>query len=263
MHQRTFRIKMTGDWHAGDPGQTKRGQMAEFKTKIIDIIQRTPTVKSFRLATKNIPYKAGQYLLVTANARGEEITKPLSLSSSPTENDHIEFTKRITDSVFSRKLDSMEAGEELEIKMPYGSFTLEENVKKLVLLSGGIGITPFRSICKYVTDTKADIDVVLVYGNSEEHDIIFKDELDLMRETNSRLHVVYTLTCADAKEKGWQGCCGYIDTSMIKREISDYSTCMYHVCGPPTMVECLIKELTDGLKIPEERIKIEKFAGYK
>ena len=241
----------------------KKETMEEFKSQVTDIIDRTPGVKSFRFEKKeSMSFRAGQYFLLTIDVAGEKRTKPFSFSSSPTEG-YIEFTKRITGSDFSKALGLLGLGDLVGIKMPYGKFTLRDGDRKIALLSGGIGITPFRSICKFSSDKKLDVDIVLLYGNNTENDIIFKDDLDAMQRKNTRFRAVYTITSPEAIQRGCTcGRTGFIDECMIDEEIPDHKDRIFYVCGPPAMVDCLVNLLKNKLSIPEDKIIIEHFAGY-
>lgn len=237
--------------------------MIEFETNVLDVIQRTRNVKSFRFKAKDyVDFKPGQFFFVTIKIDGVERKKHFSFSNSPTEKEYVEFTKRITDSDFSKALDKLKAGDWAKLKLPYGSFIFEGEYKKIAFLSGGIGITPIRSICRYVTDIKLDTDIILLYGNDTETDIIFKDDFDSMGEMNENIHIIYTLTSPNVNKNRWQGKTGYIDDKMIKEEISDYKDRIFYICGPPTMVEGLTNILKNNLDIQEHKIKTENFTGY-
>lgn len=235
----------------------------EYEAQVLDVIDRAPGVKSFRLSRKSeVDFKPGQWFFVHQVVSGEEKKKPFSFSSSPTETEHIEFTKRITDSDFSKALDGIKKGDTLKVKLPYGNFTFEGEEKKIGLLSGGIGITPFRSICKNATDKKLSTSIVMLYGSKDPNNIIFKEDLDSMQEENPNLKIIHTLTCPNPEELGWEGCCGYIDKAMIEREVPDYKERVFFVCGPPDMVSCLVEALKKELGIKEECVRIEHFVGY-
>lgn len=237
--------------------------MIEFETEVSDIIKRTDNVKSFRFRTKEeVNFKPGQFFFVTIKIEGRERTKHFSFSNSPTEKGYIEFTKRITESEFSKALDRLKVGHWAKLKMPYGSFTFEGEYAKIAFLSGGIGITPIRSICKFVTDEKLPTDIVLLYGNSKEEDIIFKQDLDNIQAVNKNIHIVYTLTSPDADKDKWSGKTGYIDDKMIREGMPDYRKRVFYICGPPKMVESLINILKNKLGVQEDKIKIENFVGY-
>ncbi|MFB0527769.1 MAG: ferredoxin--NADP reductase [bacterium] len=237
--------------------------MIDFETEVLDIIERTHNVKSFRFRIeKDVDFKPGQFFFVTIKIDGVEKTKHFSFSNSPTEKGYVEFTKRITDSEFSQALERLKAGDWARLKMPYGSFTFAGEYEKIGFLSGGIGITPIRSICKFATDSMLPTDMVLLYGNDREEDIIFRQDLDDMQSVNKNLRVVNTLTSPDIDKKIWKGRTGYIDDTMIKEEIPDYRERIFYICGPPRMVESLIDILENKLSIEENRIKRENFVGY-
>ena len=237
--------------------------MPEFAAEILEIIQRTPNVKSFRFKTEDdVTFKAGQYFLLTIKVDGEDKTKPFSFSNSPTEKGYIEFTKRITDSDFSSVLNGLKVGDKARIKMPYGSFTFEDEHEKIAFLSGGIGITPVRSMCKFAYDMGMSNHIMLLYGNNCAGDIVFKDDFDLMRDKDPNFHVIYILKQFEEDLK-IQGCkIGFINDTMIKEVIPDFDERVFYICGPPEMVGCLTAILRDSLNLPDSRIRTEKFAGY-
>ena len=237
--------------------------MIQFETETIEVIKRTPDVKSFRFRTKeDASFKPGQFFFVTIKIDGEERTKHFSFSNSPTEKGYVEFTKRITESPFSKALDKLKRGDWAKLKMPLGSFTFEGEYGKIAFLSGGIGITPIRSICKFVTDNALQTDISLLYGNNKEGDIIFRDDLDLIKKHNRNFRPVYTLTSPDIHRNKWHGLTGYINETMIKEEIPDYKERVFYICGPPVMVKALTDTLRAKLGIDESKIKTENFTGY-
>ncbi len=176
----------------------------KFAAEIVGIIPRTPDVKSFRFKRPDkFDYRPGQYILVTLRVRETDVRKPFTISSSPTEQDHIEFTKKLTGHDYSNVLDSMEVGDVADIAGPYGNFTVEGQFDKIAMVSGGIGITPMISICTYCTDKGLDSDIVLLESNKEECDIHFVEHLETLQQRNPHLRVVHTLTRAS---DAWSGC---------------------------------------------------------
>jgi len=231
----------------------------KFETKVTDIIQRAYNVKSVRFSRPaSFNYKPGQFMFITIKSEQNELLKKhFTISSSPTEREHIEFTKKLTDHPFSRTLNALRVGGWAAIDGPYGDFTFEGEFEKIGLLSGGIGITPLRSICKYCLDTRSRTKIALLYGNSAEEDIVFRKELEDMQKLNSNFRVAFVI--AEASD-GWTGYVGRIDADMIKKEIPDYMETMFYTCGPPAMVEAMEK-LLEELDVPEKQIKTEEFPG--
>ncbi|TRO54986.1 FAD-dependent oxidoreductase [Candidatus Bathyarchaeota archaeon] len=231
----------------------------KIETYVKEIIQRTHNVTSFRFPRPAaLEYKAGQFFFITVKADGKELKKHFSFSSSPTEKTHIEFTKKLTDSDFSTALKALKPGDWARIDAPYGKFTLEGEHKKIGLLAGGIGITPFKSICQYCTDMHLDTKVTLLYGNRTENDIAFRKELEILQQQNQNLRVVFILSEADSN---WKGATGLITVDMIKKEIPDYKETTFYTCGPPKMVE-IMEKLVTQMGLPEVQLKREYFTGY-
>jgi len=231
----------------------------KFETTVKSFLLQTYNVKSFRFPRPaSLNYKPGQFMFITIKSGEEKLKKHFTISSSPTERDLIEFTKKITGSKFSNALDALKVGDWAEIDAPYGNFTFEGEYKKIGMLSGGIGITPLRSICKYCTDMQLETSIVLLYGNRSERDIVFRKELEEMQNQNKNLKVVFTV---DEPSEGWTGQTGRINAEMMKREVPDYMERVFYTCGPPAMVEAMENLLKD-LSVPQKQIRKEHFPGY-
>jgi len=231
----------------------------KFETTVKEIIQRTPNVNSFTFPRPtDLTYKAGQFLFITIKSGQEELSKHFSFSSSPTEKDHIEFTKKFTDSEFSKALKQLRLGDWARINAPFGSFTFEGEYPKIGMLAGGIGITPLISICRYCTDTSSKTKITLLYGCRTESDIAFKRELEEMQSQNNNLRVVFTLSEPDLN---WKGKTGFINEENVKKEIPDYKETVFYTCGPPPMVE-VMEKLVQNLGLPKTQLRKEYFSGY-
>lgn len=230
----------------------------KFETTVKEIIPRTPNIMSFRFSRPaELNYKAGQFLYITIKQTGKELSKHFSFSSSPTEKEHIEFTKKITDSEFSVDLKQLKVGDWARIEAPFGKFIYEDE-RNVGMLAGGIGITPLLSICKFCTDLQLSTKITLLYGCRTEADIAFRQELEAMQQQNKNLKVVFVLNQADSN---WNGPIGVINADMVKREISDYKETTFYTCGPPAMVG-VMEKLIESLGLPKTQLKREYFAGY-
>ena len=231
----------------------------EIKVKIKEVIRRNYNVKSFRLEIPGIlDFKAGQFLLVKLQD-DLQLKKYLSISSSPTEKCYLEFTKKLSESDFSKALDHLKAGDQVMIQYPFGNFVLDESFLKIAFLSGGIGITPIRSICKYVVDKNLGNDIVLVYANRSVRDIVFKDDFDALMKSYPALRVVHVLC---ETQTGFICRVGRINAEIIKNEIPDYSQRKFYLCGPPQMVEAMRLHLAEELGVLPGLIVMENFQGY-
>ncbi|MFH1784021.1 MAG: FAD-dependent oxidoreductase [bacterium] len=232
----------------------------EFETKLTGVIQRTHNVKSFRFSVaEDFSFKAGQFFFLTIRNKDKEISKHFSFSNAPTEKNYMEFTKRLTDSEFSQALDELKPGDWARVRMAYGDFVLRAEDKKIAFLCGGIGVTPIRSICKAVVDSKLERDIRILYGNRTEADIAFREDFDAMQKDYPGLKVTHVISQAD---EGWKGRRGHIDSELIKAEMPDYKERRFYACGPPGMVTAMQNILENELSLAKEQIITEKFSGY-
>lgn len=235
------------------------GISVKFEVSLEEIISRTADVSSFRFPRPaDFDYKPGQYLLCTINSSGKELMHPFSLSSSPTEKDYIEFTKKLTDHEYSVALKSLKPGDRVKIDAPYGKFIFEGEYPKIGMLTGGIGITPFRSILKYCTDMNVQSNIVLLYGCRTPADMVFKDEFTAMQAKNRNFTAVYTV---NVPNDDWKGTVGNITEDLVKKEMPDYKDRAFYACGPPGMVQAMTI-LIKQLGLPETQLRLENFAGY-
>jgi ferredoxin-NADP reductase len=252
-------IPMTCRRSAPPSLKNSKDKTVEIETRVQEVIQRTYNVKSVRLAWGEQPsYKAGQFgcLYLTQEKDNKRF---LSLSSSPTEKGYIEFTKKVTQSPFSKALDTLKPGDAFKVQLPFGKFTLEEPRAKIAFLSGGIGITPIRSIAQFTVDENLGTDMVLVYANRTVEDIVFKEDFDEMQKRYSLLRVSHVL-CEPAP--GFKCTPGLINAQVVKNEIPDFASRKFYVCGPPGMVESMQKMLESQLCVKRENIITENFQGY-
>lgn len=235
--------------------------MPDLNLKLIEIIPHCCDVKTFRFASeREIRFKPGQYLLLNLDVGGVRKTKAFSISNSPSEAGIIQFTKKITDSDFSKALLNLKINTTYSLRLPLGRFTFEGEYPKVAFLSGGIGITPIRPIFKWATDQKLSSHMILLYSSRSAEYLLFKDDFSQMAQSNRNIKVVYTLTHCPTQEPGCRS--GRIDEVMIKEEIPDYSERHFFVCGPPGMVDAMKRILVDKLSVSGDHIHVEGFKGY-
>jgi glycine betaine catabolism B len=230
-----------------------------FEASIKEIIAQTADCYSYRFARpEGFDYKPGQFMLYTIKGGAKELMHAFSFSSSPTELDYIEFTKKFTANEYSVALKNMKLSDVATVEAPFGKFTFEGEYPKIALLTGGIGITPFRSIIKYCSDKRLSTSIILFYGCRSPSDIAFKTDLDQLQTQNPNFKTIYIVNVPNPE---WKGSVGNINEEMIKKEMPDYKDRVFYACGPPGMVAAMTN-LIQGLAIPESALKLENFAGY-
>lgn len=229
-----------------------------FSTRLVDKIPRAEGVKTFRFdRVRQYEFEAGQWFVLTIPDGDAYLTKHFTHSSSPTEG-YLDFTTRLTGSEFKTALDGLPLGTEVEVEGPFGAFTLREDAQRVAFLTGGIGITPVRSILRYLTDGGPDIDVALLYGNKDQDSIAFRLELESFESELPRLRVAHVLT---DPQPGWEGHRGYIRDEILQAEIGEGRDWVYYISGPPAMVATLKQVLSDR-GIDRRQIVMENFEGY-
>lgn len=123
---------------------------------------------------------------------------------------------------------------------------------------GGIGITPLRSMIKYSVDKKLSTSIILLYSNSHESDIAFRDELEDVQRENPNIEIIETITRPGPE---WKGVTGRINAEMVKKFVPDYQERTYFTSGPLKMVDAMVFLLKE-LEVPEDQINQEYFPGY-
>ena len=216
-----------------------------------------------RFAVDSYPaYRPGSYFWVELPDRGYQDEKGLrrhiSLVTSPTEAGVVGLATRLRDSAFKRTLAELELGDEVEVEEPKGSFLLpEDTTVDYVFIAGGIGITVFRSMLRYIADEELPYRVTLVYSNRDRESTAFLDELTELERTIPGLRLVLTMT----DDEGWEGERRRVDPTMLRDHLDDLDGFDYLVAGPPAMTEAVVESL-EGAGVPEDRILAGKFSGY-
>lgn len=229
-----------------------------FETNVVETIQRTPDIKSIRFEKpRGFRYLAGQYIFITLGDGSDQMTKHFTLSSSPTES-FLEITKRLTGHPFANALASLSSGDKVSMMGAFGDFTFQGEYDKVGMLSGGIGITPLRSMIKYSVDMKLNTDIVLLYSNRFENDIAFRNELEDVQIENPNIKIIETIT---KPKPEWKGVSGRINAEMVKEFIPDFMERTFYTSGPQKMVDAMVSLLRE-LEVPDKQIKQEYFPGY-
>lgn len=231
------------------------------KLKLIKKVDEAKGTKSFFFESdKAVSFDAGQYLYLTLSKLNypdpKGSTRHFTIASSPTESDFLKFTTRIRmESGYKRTLDELPMGSEVEGEGPNGTFFFDEKeTGPDIFLAGGIGITPFRSIIKYVADKNLSNPIYLIYSNSDS-DITFKKEFDEIAGSHKNINVGYVITSTE----------GHLDEEKIGKLTKDWQLdagkCTWWICGPPPFIDAMETALAK-MKVPSGHVRSEKFTGY-
>jgi ferredoxin-NADP reductase len=210
-------------------------------------------------------YRAGQFVDITLldppETDAEGNTRGFSIASAPSEG-VIMITTRLRDTAFKRVLQRLPLGSGVRIEGPFGDLRLHHAQRPAVVLTGGIGITPFRSILvQAVRDGSLTYPVAVFYANRRPEDAAFLDELTDLARQDANLTFVPTMSDLSASERPWAGERGWIDASMLARHLDASARPIYYLTGPPGMVQGLSSMLVAS-GVDEDDIRTEEFTGY-
>lgn len=228
-------------------------------------IQLSPNIYElvFR-SPKSLAFLPGQYFEWTLghkrpDSRGTR--RYFTIASSPTE-ETLKLGVRVESvkgSSFKKSLLDLASGQKIYAGNLAGDFILPKNKsEKLVFIAGGIGVTPFRSMIKYLVDKNEKRDIVLFYLNSEIESFVYKDIFDSARESGLRTFYVLTKNYENIK---WDGLKGRLTSEMIKQEVPDHSNRKFYLSGPSNMVDGY-KKLLSEIGIKPNKIITDYFPGY-
>ena len=213
---------------------------------------------------QRLAFTPGQYMEWTlqhkdTDSRGNR--RYFTLASSPTEDTvrlGIKFYPN--GSSYKKALGSFADHETLAAGSLSGDFTMpKDKTKKLAFIAGGIGITPFRSMIKYLLDTKEKRDIVLLYSNKVVSEIMYQDVFAAALSVGVK--TVYTLTDTKQIPHNWAGETGRISTSLIEKEVPDYLQRTFYLSGPHNMVVAF-EQVLQEMGIHRSRIKKDFFPGF-
>ena len=202
-------------------------------------------------------FAPGQYFMLNLETAEGSQRKPFSHASAP-RDPFIEMATRLTGSAFKNALDSLVRGDEVRIEGPYGRLLLPDGVDHACFLSGGVGITPARSIIRDAEQRRSGLRIRLFDGNHDQGCIPYSGEFAEYAEKDRRFRVVHVL---EEPFPGWAGERGFITADLVRRHLDPLGRWHYFVSGPPAMVTAM-EGVLEELAVPRERWSVESFAGY-
>jgi ferredoxin-NADP reductase len=217
----------------------------------------------FDLLGQEVDFEPGQYFWVTLldppydDEKGPR--RHISVVTSPNERGVLGLCTRLRDTAFKRSLAELPIGAEVDVEEPKGSFLLPKDTdQQYVFIAGGIGITVFRCMLRYIAEEQLPYQVTLVYSNRDRESAAFLDELAELEQVIPGLKVVLTMT----NDPSWDGESRRIGADLLRDHLGDeLQSITYLITGPPEMVEGASRTLAaEG--VPEEQIQAGKFSGY-
>jgi ferredoxin-NADP reductase len=240
------------------------------RLRVTEVIQATPTSKTFRLERIDgplPPFRPGQYVNVFVDVDGVLTSRPYSIASPPPldpprerEGGNIlELTVRDKPGGFVAPylLNEVQVGDELETTGPAGSFYHEPLIDgdELVFLAGGSGITPFMSIIRDALQSGRQLKIHLLYGSRVPDDVIYGDELAELAADHPNLR--YSLVLSEPPQ-GCEGLTGFLSADLVREQVGEVAGKTFYVCGPNVMYDFCLAALKE-LGVPGHKIKRELY----
>lgn len=229
-------------------------------------ISIAPTITDLVFEGQRIPvYRPGQYMewsMPHEKVDGRGSRRYFTIASSPTENEirmGVKFYQ--PSSTYKQALAQLQPGQQIIAEQLDGDFTLTKNkLQRQVFIAGGIGITPFRSMIKYLLDTKDARPMTLLYANQHVEDIVYTDVIE-QAGAELGLKTVYILSDEQNIPANWTGRRGFITAHVIEEEIENFDLAHYYLSGPQGMVTSYLKML-HKLGIASAQITTDYFPGF-
>ena len=200
-------------------------------------------------------------LLNPPESDAEGNSRVFSIASAPYE-DFIMVATRLRDTAFKRVLRGLPPGTEVRVEGPFGDLKLHNDKSRAaVVLTGGIGITPFRSILLNAAKEKLPLPIFLFYANRRPEDATFLDELQGLEKQNTNYRLIACMSEMENSHRSWHSETGVISVQMLAKYLKGVLSPIYYITGPPAMVKAIRAMLTDT-GVDDDNIRIEEFAGY-
>ncbi len=231
---------------------------------IARIFQETPDVKTFRMVAADggplpFEYVAGQYLNLALTIDGKRVNRSYTISSSPTRAGYCEISVK-RDGVASRHLhEALKQGDTLKVSAPAGTFVFAGHESdRVVLVAGGVGITPMMSVVRSLTDRAWTGDIYLIFSVRKRHDVVFEQELDYLQDRFANLHVLVTLT--GDPDTAWDGARGHVTDELIRGFVPNLTRGPVLLCGPEQMMVAA-RTLLVAIGVPDAEVLEEAFVS--
>ncbi len=210
-------------------------------------------------------FKPGQFieikLLNPPETDAEGNSRAFSIASSPSE-DFLLVATRLRESAFKRVLSGAPQGIQVGINGPFGDLRLHnDSSRAAVMLCGGIGITPFRSILLNATQTKLPHHIFLFYSNRRPEDAPFLKEMQTLEKQNPNFKLIGCMTEMEKSRWRWDGETEKINRKMLEKYLGGLPSAIYYVTGPPGFVAGMRAMLAES-GVDDDNVRTEEFGGY-
>ncbi len=218
----------------------------EFKEYLVtEYIQEVNDTFLLRLAPKDgsriLQYNAGQYCFIKNPYFNPSDARPFSIASSPTTQDFVEFCIKVYGE-WTKTVSKIQINDSLYLSEPQGNFVWKNGIKHAVFLVGGIGISPFMSMLRFIQHEKINTRITLLYGNRTPETTVYKKELEGLFAAHRNWNLQYIFSHIEDTHP-WTGYRGFITSNMIEKEVDFKNDPIFFMAGPPVFIEKMNKAL--------------------
>jgi ferredoxin-NADP reductase len=224
---------------------------------VIAVLDEAPDIRTFRFARPDgFDFTAGQFLAVRVRIDGREHVRCYSISSAPEARGYLEISVKRQGLVSSTLHATVRPGTQVHLKAPAGAFRYPSaDDRPIVLLAGGVGITPLISMLRHAVQTEPQRSVTLVYSAQTEEQLAFRDEIRLLARRHPHLSVFFAASRGSGLSDVYPG---RIDDALLNAAIPDAAHTIAMICGPQPMIDRM-RELLLARGMPPAQVRAEAF----
>ena len=225
--------------------------------RVLATFRETDEIRTFRFKRpRSFTFKAGQFLMVRVEIGGAPLVRCYSITSAPSCRDYVEISVR-SQGLVSRHLHAtLRPKTTIDLRGPGGTFVYPEGSAPLVLIAGGIGITPLLAMVRHGIEAQPQRSITLLLSARTAADVPFAKQLQAYADRHPKFRLVIALSAGTHDPRFLSG---RIDTRVIEAVVRPVRQSVYMLCGPLPMIDSM-KDALESIGVPSSNIHFEKFA---
>lgn len=226
---------------------------------VLAVFDETPDIKTFRIQRPDgFDFSPGQFLTIRVQVDGKPVQRAYSISSSPHSRGYLEISVKRIGLVSGVLHTNLRPGSLVTVRPPAGSFVYPSgDDRPLLLLAGGIGITPLMSMLRHAVATDPTRPVTLIYSVKTPDDLAFRDELALISRRHPQVRIAVCVSQGPASDR-W--CSGRVTAQIVRACMPEPVHALTCICGPKPMMDAMMAMMA-GLGVPSGQVRSESFGA--
>jgi ferredoxin-NADP reductase len=227
------------------------------QTPVLAVIDETPDIRTFRFARPDgFEFVAGQFLTVRVRLDGRDVARCYSISSPPSARGYLDISVKRQGLVSNLLHSTLKPSVSVSLKAPAGAFVYPgDDDRPLLLLAGGVGITPLLSMLRHATDVDPSRPVTLLYAAHREDGLAFRDELAALSRRHPQVRTAFAVAHPPQSSSVYPG---RIDEGLITAMMPDVRHSIAFICGPRPMIDAM-REVLWSLGLSDDQVRFERF----